>query len=315
MYWQRLHAAAKSAFLAFREWRTRRLSPVKAQLSMFALREINSWSTWVETPPPQRLRNWTDAFLSHSAALYDFEQYDRGQFLTDIERERTGNINQKQFVSLLANKVGLYKAMQPFDDHLPETYGVITDGHFHPIRTVEVVPDKLGGATAASDAVEWVLDSLEERDSLVLKPVHGAGGDGVKLCSSQGDSFLINGESMGLAAFQQEIASLENYLAMEQVQQATYADELFLDATNTVRVLTMWDSEYGEPFCPVAVQRVGTEASAPVDNFDRHGISAIVDRETGELGRGVQLREDGQVAWHDTHPSTSTSIAGTRIPG
>ncbi|WP_436935634.1 sugar-transfer associated ATP-grasp domain-containing protein [Halovenus marina] len=347
MNWDGVHAATKSAFLSLCHLRTQRIAPLRSQLSQFLLREVNSWSTWVGMEPGQRLRNYRNGFLSHSAALYDFESHDRDQFLTDFQREKTAYINDEQFVSVLANKVGFYAAMAPFESHRPETFGIIDEGLFHPIRNTQpVMTDgsarqsghgsssttppvvtaltesnaddpvrSLSGLTETTPAGAWVLDQIRSGQQLILKPVHAAGGTGVKHCSYRDGECRVNGERTSDAALREMVEDRDANVAMEFVEQAAYARDLYPASTNTVRVLTMWDSEREEAFCPVAVHRIGTDRSAPVDNFDRGGISSRVDLERGELGTGVQLAEDGVVKHHDTHPETGAQITGTQIPG
>jgi hypothetical protein len=347
MNWDGAHAAAKSAFLSLCHLRTQRITPFRSQLSQLLLREVNSWSTWVEMTPGQRLRNYRDGFLSHSAALYDFESHDRNQFLTDFQREKTAYINDEQFISVLANKVGFYAAMAPFEDHRPETFGIIDEGTFHPIRNAQpVIPDgsapqgerrlsrddspvvttfgeanaaeplrSVPGRAATMPASEWVLDHLRSGQQLILKPVHAAGGTGVKHCSYRDGEYRVNGERMSTAAVREMVEDRDANVVMEFVEQAAYARDLYPNATNTIRVLTMWDNEREEAFCPVAVHRLGTDRSAPVDNFDRGGISSRVDLRRGKLGTGVQLADDGAVKQHDTHPETGAQITGTQVPG
>jgi len=349
MDWETTHATAKSAFLSGRRFREQRLSPLKAQLSQFFLREVNSWSTWVDLPLTERLRNYRHGFLSHSAALYDFDSDGRSQYLSDIQREKTAYINDPQFVSVLANKIGFYLAMEPFDAHRPETFGVVTAGQFHPVNrsrqiltdgspetadgpVTSLPPEAVPGESDSGqggeshetvdtdndetvDAGAWVLDRLDAGQQLVLKPVHGAGGDGVRHCLRRDGTYRMNGTEVSETTLRETVTDLDATVVMAFVEQATYAQELFPAATNTIRMITMYDSENEEVFCPIAVHRIGTERSAPVDNFDRTGISAEIDRETGELGTGIQLSAEGDVRKYDTHPSTGAQIAGQTVPG
>lgn len=345
MNWQRGHSAAKSVFLSASEWREDNLTRVKNQLKQFVLREVNSWSTGIEMPLDDRLQNWRDGFLSKSAFVYDFESYEREAFLSDYQREKTAYINESQFTQVLMNKIGFFMAMERFDEHRPELFGVLDGGKLHPISPA--VTDRLGvsggdipgsensGAAIESygsdgttlvtgtgrdtvdtvDAANWIFDKLEQGDQLVLKPAHAAGGTGVKHCWSRNGTVRMNGNRLTRSQLRDEIASLRNNIVMEYVEQAEYSDELYSNSTNTIRMMTMWDSETEEVFCPVAVHRIGTGHSAPVDNFGSYGISAPVDLETGEMGSGVQLTPDGEVQWHDIHPETDAEIDGNSVPG
>jgi hypothetical protein len=333
-------------------------------------------------PPRERLQNYRRGFLSHSAALYDFDSYGRDPFLTDFQREQTAFINDEQFISVLANKVGFFVSMAPFPTHRPDTFGIINSGTFHPIPTTQTLrtdgsvstgdassADVTSRTTAASLADEapstdaassiddasrtsdtdaicsavtaispgssnsldglgyvsnvdktlpaetWVLDRLRSGQELILKPVHAAGGTGVTHCSYREGTCHVNGSPVCDTVLSEMLDGLTANVVMEFVEQSTVTRDLYPESTNTIRVLTLWDSERNAAFCPIAVQRIGTEHSAPVDNFGRAGISAQVDLETGELGTGVQLSPDGRVRRHDSHPETGAQITGTKIPG
>jgi hypothetical protein len=103
-------------------------------------------------------------------------------------------------------------------------------------------------------------------------------------------------------------------LVCEFIEQAPYAAELYPGSANTLRMLSMWDPETDEPFVTFAVQRIGTERSAPVDNFSRGGLSAEVDLVSGELNQAVHSPYTGSLDWHDTHPETGAQIAGVEVP-
>ena len=51
-------------------------------------------------------------------------------------------------------------------------------------------------------------------------------------------------------------------------------------------------------FIAASVFRVGTNISAPADNFRRHGLSVAVDPITGQLGEGAMIPTDGKATWH-----------------
>jgi hypothetical protein len=185
-----------------------------------------------------------------------------------------------------------------------------------------------GDAAGSVDAVGWIDDYLDANDRVVLKPIYGHGGRGVYVCRREADgtggtsgtsggdgaTYDVNGTTTSRVEFASLIDGLEQYLAWEFVEQAPYADSLFPEATNTLRVMTLWDDERGEPFVSGAVHRIGTRASAPVDNWSRGGLSAEL-RSDGTLGPGAQwLPSEGRVHWFEDHPDTGARIQGTEVP-
>ncbi|ESP90053.1 sugar-transfer associated ATP-grasp domain-containing protein [Candidatus Halobonum tyrrellensis] len=106
---------------------------------------------------------------------------------------------------------------------------------------------------------------------------------------------------------------LSEYLVSEFVRQADYADRLFPDAVNTLRVVTLNDDADG-PFVAGAVHRVGTAASAPVDNWSRGGLSVEIAGD-GTLSDGARWSSAGELRWFDAHPDTGDPLAGVEMPG
>jgi hypothetical protein len=150
----------------------------------------------------------------------------------------------------------------------------------------------------------------------VLKPVYGFGGRDVLVCRTAADGGVrVDGEATTRAAFERRVDGLDGYLVTAHVEQADYAARLYPDAVNTLRVLTLRDPDTGEPFVADAVQRIGTDRSAPVDNWSRGGLSAAV-RDDGTLSAAARWDGDaGRLRRHAAHPDTGATVEGVRVPG
>ena len=313
IHWHDAHDRLKQGYLTTTQMYDRHVRPTKRRFWSLFVAEVNSWSTWVDMPLSERLTNYRNGFLSKSAALYDFDTYDRKDYLTDLERQRTAYINEHQFSGYLTNKLGFHWAMQGLDDHRCEVYGVIDGGRFHPLADITKEGRRESPDTSV-DAAEYVFNHVESGDDLIVKPCDKSGGKGVRRYGFNGEKYHINGTDTTADKLSAEVAGLDATLVMEHVEQADYAANLFPDSANTIRVITMWDSHEQEVFCPIAVHRIGTEATVPIDNFGAGGISAKVDLETGELSEGVQFTDAG-ITHTSTHPDTGSQIEGTTIPG
>ncbi|ELZ29965.1 hypothetical protein C474_13061 [Halogeometricum pallidum JCM 14848] len=291
------------------------------RLSIFATlldRELSTGLS-VDIPFERRLWLWRRGFTSRSSALYDLDEGNYRQFVSDLQHERANDIAEP-WDTVVSNKLTFYLLFSSYAEHLPDCYGVVGDGELR--RSSPTMPtapwaapsDGLNGVER-HDAVRWVDRYLDRRAALVLKPVYGHGGRGVFVCRKRGeDEYAVNGESKTRAAFGRFLDELEEYLAWEFAQQADYAERLYPDSVNTLRVLTMWDYEADEPFVSAAVHRIGTADSAPVDNWSNGGLSAMVT-DDDELSAGAQwLPSEGEVRWFDEHPDTGDRIEGTRIP-
>ncbi|MFC6724077.1 sugar-transfer associated ATP-grasp domain-containing protein [Halobium palmae] len=323
-----LHEFAKESYLSYRNEHRPKVSRSVDRIKRLIEKEVASWGkSWFSMPPRRRLWLWRNGFMSRSDALYDVghdREYDR--YLSDYQRNRAAYINGRRSVAL-DDKVVFHWMMEPFDEHRVDTYGLILDGRFHDLNALRRAADGVGelryagddgsGASlrGTEDAAEWVLRRLRSQGSLVLKPAGGSGGQNVMFCSYEDGSYFVGDEERSAADLESTVAELDEYLVTETIEQAAYADELFPGSVNTLRVLTMFDPVEDEPFVAIAVQRIGTSRSAPVDNFSGGGLTAEVDRETGRLSAGATYPYSGSVEWHETHPDTATPIEGTEVTG
>ncbi|EMA39032.1 sugar-transfer associated ATP-grasp domain-containing protein [Halococcus hamelinensis] len=288
---------------------------VKPFLELVVHEEATAWSRF-EMPLGRRVWLWRHGFISQADVLYDVDERTRHRYLSSYQRELTRPING-QWRTALQNKLLFHRLLQPFDAHRSTVHGHLHRGQFTAVDAPE--SDSNGEAKNANDrttdSVARVKEYLTSANRLVLKPIYGVSGNRVLICSVTDGSYSVNGEERSEREFEELVASLDGYLVCEYVEQADYADDLFRDSSNTIRVLTMWDPDTDEPFIADAVHRIGTERSAPRDNWSRGGLSAAIDRSTGRLGEGVQYPYDGSLEWHSTHPETGNAIAGSEVPG
>lgn len=275
------------------------------QLQTLAEEERSSWE-YTSLSPTERIGYWRRGFLSRAAVLYDFDRYDSRDYLTDYERfVKTRGINGR-FGYALDNKLMLYGVLSRFSDRLPELHGIISDGTFRSIS-----PDGDRGPTRP--AIEWVED-LDAGETVVMKWVIGGGGHNVLLCTRTDEGYRLDDEPVSRADLRERLADLEDYVVTDFARQAEYAESIYPEATNTIRAVTMWDSQRDEPFLARAIHRIGTDETKPMDNWSQGGLSAFVD-EGGRLGEAVIYPFDGELTWRETHPDTGARIEGVEIPG
>lgn len=270
--------------------------------------ERDCWE-YTELPLSARADHWQRGFLSRAEVLYDFEGYDPRDYLTDYERYvETRGINGR-FGIALDNKLLFHRLMADFEGRLPELHGIIEDGNFRPIAD----PDEDRGPIRP--AIEWVEGTMVPGETRVLKWILGGGGHNIRFLTRTEDGWRIDGEPIGRAQLDSELAGLDEYIVTDFVAQAAYADDFYPETTNTLRLVTMWDPEEDEPFLARGIHRIGTRETAPMDNWTQGGLGAEIDPETGELGESVTFPFDGELIWRETHPNTGARIEGTAIPG
>jgi len=278
------------------------------------------------TPDLGRLVDlWRHGFSSAEASLYELDGSDYDRYLSYAARKRTEKLDGR-WDSMLYNKLQFYWLMERYGyaDHLPDTYGFIKRGRFHPVgsaresdgeREGTPLPDGSGALASPrpSDPLEAVEALFRTHDRLVFKPIHGSTGTSVYLCARRDEGYDVNGTHVSESAFRSRVAEFDDYLVSGYVDQAGYAEALYPGANNTVRMVTICDDRADSPYVPVAVHRIGTDESAPVDNWSKGGLSAEVDVETGELSRGARWAA-GELRRYETHPHSDSPIAGVEIP-
>lgn len=303
---------------AYELLRTNRLEALPRAVKV----EMSEWTDWQEMPIERRLWLWRNGFFSHSDAIYDLDEYGPDAYFSDMQRERAEHLNGRSG-DLLRNKLVFHWMMDAFPERRPPVYGLLRDDRFHdvadldPVERVDADGERevsVSRADRTTDPVE-TLETLLEDGRVVVKPTHGAVGIDVRVIEADGDAYVVNGERLDRREFVDLVGRLDETLVCGFVDQAEYAAELYPDATNTIRVVTMWDDDAGEVYVPIAVHRMGTDDSAPLDNWSQGGLSAEVDRETGELGKGIQHPKWGRRRRYASHPDTGTRIQGRQVPG
>lgn len=148
----------------------------------------------------------------------------------------------------------------------------------------------------------------------MAKEAIGGQGSGVHIIQADNEGDLLNGgEPLVPAELASELQT-GNFILTEVIEQADYAEEIFPASVNTLRIITLVDSETNEPFIATAVHRFGTNSSAPVDNWSDGGVCAEIDPKTGELGAVASFSDQRELRMDDRHPNTGTRISEREIP-
>lgn len=198
----------------------------------------------------ERLALWKDGFLSESGLLYDFENHARGDYLNDYARFTKARMNGV-YTTLLDNKVMFDAVMRPFQQNIPKSYAVLINKKFQ-----SLMQDPRMCSPQA--VVDWCMAG----NDIVLKPLDGGGGSGIKVITEAEGELFRNGERIGADELARMLAGLDRYLIQEKIEQADYARVIYPRATNTIRALTMWNTDSDKPFIATAVHRFGSDRSS-----------------------------------------------------
>ena len=170
------------------------------------------------------------------------------------------------------------------------------------------------------------LDDTPERDrdlfqlvrqqkKVVLKPVNAQGGKGVRVLEFQDGCYLQNGQPINKEALKKTFLKSADIIVSEYVRQGAFANKLYPETVNTIRVLTMLEPESQRPFIGAAALRIGCARSVPVDNVSSGGMSCNIELKTGRLGKAVFGSHKGNhFRYLDRHPETKVILEDQIIP-
>ena len=96
------------------------------------------------------------------------------------------------------------------------------------------------------------------------------------------------------------------------IRDSSYSDQIYDKTVNTIRMITPRDVHTHQFKIFFAVQRIGTEATIPVDNGGRGGRVAKIDLDTGILSEARCLHNRNV---YKVHPDSKAPIEGAQIPG
>jgi len=281
----------------------RTLEPVGRKFDRFVRLAEKELRSTVPVPIGRRLRMWRQGFLGESFVIYRLDRNNPALYVTDFQRHvRTPDLNGR-YRFLLKDKLLFERTMRNFPAQQIATFGVIRGGRMH------------FTGTGNRDAADYLLGLLDSRPRLVVKPVAGGAGGNVRLLFRENGRLLLNDRPVSSDELRGVTRLMRNDIVMEHVQQHPNIAALYPRTTNTLRVLTMWDSERAEPFIAGAVLRIGRDQCYPVDNWSQGGLTADADLETGRLGKGVSHPgRSRSLNWCTRHPDTGARIEGLALP-
>lgn len=246
----------------------------------------------------ESLRVHWDGYNERLYDLYRFdEEYRPDAYLSEYSRQCTKEINDEMVLLQDKERFHEYMIEQGFSQYLPDRYGILEAGKFEDEdgRDVSTVAAKEG--------------------AIVIKGVKGGGGNSVYLCEwdTEANALQMYGKNGYVGEFESQRAALARSIVTEYVNQATYLDEIYPDAPNTMRILIL-NPEDREPFIAAGAHRFGAHETGALDNFSQSGLSAEISIDEGTLSTAAQESNPGEISWHDTHPDTSAQIQGFPIP-
>jgi len=254
-------------------------------------------------PFGKRLWGWRRGFTGESTARYELTPENVNDFVSDTARYiRTPRINGP-LASALLNKLVFSRLVASHGGPTPEYYCIASDHGLLPI----------GDRYDMRDA-DGIMAACMTGERFVVKPCGGGGGVSVRIISSTDGRLTINGKPVTESEFRAFVDHLSGSLICEFIVQHDYATTIFPHATNSIRIISMWDYEKDTPFLPFAAQRFGRTSSIPIDNISQGGVPVQVDVATGRLASIAFTQPGRETVWLDQHPDTGAQIKGVLVP-
>lgn len=253
---------------------------------------------YYKIPFSRRIFSYFHGFQSDEYVQYGLDKHDYREYITEYERIKTRNVNG-DYKFIMDNKL-VYNEVFGKYIKVPEIFIWIKNGIVYPL-------------SSETDDVESLL---KKEKVLVIKPIDSGGGVGVHIFKYENESIYCDEENISEEKFYAVIKSYNNAIITEFILQGEFGKSLFEKTVNTIRIVVAKGKNDLDYKVLAAVQRVGREASIPVDNLCNGGLCCVVDLETGRLSKGISnVNKDGSaLVPFANHPDTSAQLEGRYIP-
>lgn len=246
-----------------------------------------------------KLKMLRKGFHGESKIIYQLSSNNYSNYISDYHRLYSKFINKK-YSFILNNKVIFAHTFKDFIK-VPRSYALIEKGRIIPLES------------NLRDFATFI-EHLNSNKFGVLKPISGGGGKGVLILKVENGEIYVNNKLTTTEHLKNILESLDDYFYSQFINQSEFSKSFNPTTLNSIRIVTMIDPKTNKAFIPIAVQRIGTNQSAPADNWTQGGISAEINIENGILGKGVTYPFNSNVTWLDKHPDTGLNIEGVKIP-
>ena len=241
--------------------------------------------------------------LSESRA-FGFPKNDYREYISTWESYQPRILNNQRNFNLSDDKL-LFSLVFGNVVNVPTVWATINKGKIYPTQNVDLDENNL---------YEFLLSN----SGGVIKERDGCDGFDVFVFKLDESNHLIYKDKVVNKEDIAEIVSkINNGLIQKRVVQGAFENEIFDRSINTIRMVTMRKKGEVEHEVVAALQRIGTSKSAPVDNFNQGGGSALIDLKTGKLSSMTMLDsidENGNRIFYDKHPDTGKQIKDMQIP-
>ena len=245
-------------------------------------------------PLYHKLRAIRYGFSSDFYHMYNLEQNNPKDYISDYKRMLTRDINEKYKI-LFDNKLIFEKVFGKYIS-IPKTI-IIIENTLYDDKGYEI-----------NDIGKVLLNQ-----KYIIKPSSDTGGGkGVALIERIDDCYLFQNIKYSPIELYNELKNnYKGYMITEFINQHHYSEEINPTSVNTIRIITLRDPSNNEFIIPCAVHRFGNKKSNVVDNASCGGYITKIDVEKGLLLETKTFLDTKSL---EIHPDSNIKIYGTRIP-
>ena len=167
----------------------------------------------------KRLKLYHRGDTSMNWALFGYGKEDKDEYITTYRWSLTWTINPEER-TLLENKLYFNLLLERlFPEHVPSNYGYLRDGSAFDFSKESEI----------NDTVNWLARLARKHGILVIKPVNGAGGDGVYTYTPEDNpnDILDN------------LDKDKDHIITEFINQGEYINSVYPETANTVRLIRL----------------------------------------------------------------------------
>lgn len=241
-------------------------------------------------------------FYSYRIAQYGLNSKNYKAYLSDYTYKKMRPLNN-EYRKWFWDKLSLYHVLSKYRQFLPKYYFYLSPGKnvAHYENSEEIC--------CIEEPTEGILNLLQEKGKLVLKPVIASHGDGFYKLEFYKNKYIINNIVMSREEVSTFLSSLKTqYLVTEYVEMHHTLKRIFPYVTGTIRLMVI-NRNCIAPVIEDAYIRIATKETGYTDNIAKGGVFAHINKENGYYGN-AQIVHNHVITPCKYHPNTGVKIEG-----
>lgn len=274
-----------------------------------SLKKIKFWlktvlfkKTDYNIPLMTRIRYAMKGFTVDECIWYNLKKNNYKEYISDYARKFSRDKINNNYKFILDDKLIFEEIFRNYI-RVPHNYGYISNGHIHSLHDYNINNNN-------------VIDFIKEKENVVLKMLKGYEGNGVFVIKYINNRFEVNGKRTSIKDLNKLFRTCEESIICEYMIQSKFENEIYDKSTNTIRIVCAKKKDETHTKIIKAVQRIGTDYCAPVDNISAGGLASEIDIETGRLSYAISKYGpmERRMKKMSTHPDNNNQIEGKIIP-